>query len=60
MRRAGGTWAQIGVSQLATFIDTTPPLVAGQPETREYRCQGVVGNQRTGEVSATVSIVTVP
>jgi hypothetical protein len=60
MRRAGGGWVQIGISQTATFTDTTPPLVAGQPEQREYRVQGMLNNARTGGLSATVSAVTVP
>jgi hypothetical protein len=60
MRRSGGAWEQIGVSQTATFVDATPPLVAGQPEQREYRVQGMLANARTGRLSATVSAVTVP
>jgi hypothetical protein len=60
MKRAGGGWVQIGVSQTANFKDTTASLVAGQPEVREYRCQGMLNNARTGELSATVSVVTVP
>lgn len=60
MRRGGGAWVQIGVSQLATFVDTTAALVAGQPETREYRAQGMVANARTGDLSPTVSVVTTP
>ena len=60
MRRGGGGWVQIGVSQTATFVDATAPLVAGQPEVREYRAQGMVGNARVGNLSAVVSAVTVP
>ncbi len=60
MRRGGGDWVQIGVSQLATFVDSTPALVPGQPETREYRAQGMVANARTGDLSPTVSVVTTP
>lgn len=60
MRRGGGAWDQIGVSQRAVFIDTTPALVVGQPEVREYRAQGMLNNARTGDLSATVSAVTVP
>ena len=60
MRRGGGPFIQIGVSQTANFLDTTDPLVAGQPEQREYRVQGMVANQRVGTVSPTVSAVTVP
>lgn len=60
MRRGGGAWDQLGVSQRAVFTDTTPPLTPGQPEVREYRAQGMLDNARTGDLSATVSAVTVP
>ena len=56
----GGAWNQIGVSQTATFTDTTALLVAGQPEQRDYRVQGMLNNARAGGLSATVSAVTVP
>ncbi|MEX2244827.1 MAG: hypothetical protein WD716_13400 [Fimbriimonadaceae bacterium] len=60
MRRSGGDWTQIGVSQTATFTDTTAALSAGQPEQREYRAQGMVQNARVGDLSTVVSVVTVP
>ena len=60
LRQSGGAWVQIGVSQTEHFLDTTPPLVAGQPEKREYRVQGMVNNARTGDLSDIVSTVTVP
>jgi hypothetical protein len=60
MRRGGGDWVQIGISQTATFTDTTPPLVPGQPETREYRAQGMLNNARVGDLSAVQSVVTTP
>lgn len=60
MKRGGGAFTQVGVSQTAEFTDVTAPLVAGQPEQREYRCQGMLNNARTGDLSATVSAVTVP
>ncbi|MEX2244712.1 MAG: hypothetical protein WD716_12815 [Fimbriimonadaceae bacterium] len=59
-RRGGGAWEQIGVSQTAEFIDTRAPLVAGQPEQREYRVQGMLNNARTGDPSDIVSVVTTP
>src|SRR3989304_273384 len=49
-----GVGPRLGVSQTATFVDTTAPLVAGQPEVREYRAQGMIGNNRVGALSATV------
>jgi hypothetical protein len=60
MKRGNGDWVQIGVSMTATFIDSLPPLVAGQPEVREYRVQGMENNQRVGVVSPIVSVVTTP
>lgn len=59
-RRGGGGFEQIGISNQATFLDTAGPLVAGQPETREYRCQAYVDNQLTGPLSDIVLVVTVP
>lgn len=59
-KRGGGGWEQIGVSQTAEYIDARAPLVAGQPEQREYRCQGMQNNARVGATSAIVSAVTVP
>lgn len=60
MRRGGGAFSQIGVSLTATFVDETAPLAVGEPEVREYRVQGLEGNARVGEVSATVSVSTTP
>jgi hypothetical protein len=59
-RRGGGDWEQIGVSMTAEYIDARPPLVAGQPELREYRAQGMEQNARVGALSPVVSAVTVP
>lgn len=59
-RRGGGGWTQIGVSQTASFTDTSALLVAGQPEQRDYRVQGMLNDARVGGVSGTVSAVTVP
>ena len=59
-KRGAGSWKQMGISQTAELVDTTALLVAGQPEQRDYRVQGMLNNARTGGVSATVSTVTVP
>lgn len=59
-RRGGGGWEQIGVSMIAEYIDARLPLIAGQPEVREYRVQGMQSNARVGALSAVVSAVTVP
>ncbi|MEX2242251.1 MAG: hypothetical protein WD716_00230 [Fimbriimonadaceae bacterium] len=56
--RNGGDWEQIGFSSRAVFVDVRPPLVLGQPEQREYRAQGIVGNTRTGDLSDLASVVT--
>lgn len=60
MRRGGGSWAQIGVSQTASYLDTTDNATPETPEQREYRIQGIVGNQRVGPLSAVVPVVTLP
>ncbi len=59
-RRGGGAWEQIATLTTASTTDARPPIVAGQPEQREYRCQGFENNQRTGPISSVVSVVTVP
>jgi hypothetical protein len=59
-RRGGGEWEPIGVSQTAVYIDARAPLTAGQPELREYRCQGLQYNARVGAMSGVVSAVTIP
>jgi hypothetical protein len=59
-RRGGGVWEQIGVSQTDEYIDMRPPLVAGAPEVREYRVQGMVENARVGDNSEVRTVSTVP
>jgi len=59
-RRGGGVWEQIGIAQIAEFIDERPPLAEGQPEIREYRAQGMRRNRRVGDLSAGVEVVTAP
>lgn len=59
-RRGGGSWEPIGVSMMKTFVDSRPPLVAGQPEVREYRAQGMQRNNRVGALSMVVNAVTIP
>ncbi len=55
-----GAWTQIGISMTAEYIDARPPLVAGAPEVREYRVQGMDNNARVGATSAVAKAVTVP
>ena len=56
----GGAWEQIGVSMVDEFIDTRAPLVAGAPEVREYRVQGMENNARVGPNSEVSTVSTVP
>lgn len=42
------------------YMDTSEPLVAGQPETRTYRLRLYDGDAETGDYSDEVSVVTVP
>lgn len=60
MQRGGGAWTEILRVGTAKFTDTTPPQVAGQPEQRNYRAQGVVADVRTGDLSDVASVVTEP
>jgi hypothetical protein len=61
MRRDGGAFSQIGSTISATFVDETEPLVAGAPEVREYRLQGIdSGNNRVGDLSEITRISTAP
>jgi hypothetical protein len=60
MQRGGGAWTELQRVGTATFTDTTAPLTPGQPEQRNYRVQGVVGNDRTGDLSEVSSVVTSP
>lgn len=59
-RRGGGSWEQIGVSMLDEFVDTRAPLTAGQPETREFRVQGMENNARVGGYSEVATVSTIP
>lgn len=59
-RRGGGAFEQIGISNQELFTDSRPPLVAGQPETREYQAQAYQNNQYVGPSSPIVAVVTLP
>ena len=43
-----------------TWIDTRPPLVAGQPEVRRYRIRYLEGDDPVGLYSSVVSVTTIP
>ena len=59
-RVAGGAWEQIAFLTDVNYVDARAPLVAGQPEVREYRVQGYEDNARQGALSPVVQVVTVP
>jgi hypothetical protein len=59
-RRGGGPWEQIAVALTSPYVDARAPLAAGQPETREYRVQGMEHNERVGPLSQTATVVTTP
>lgn len=61
MKRHSEPWTQIGVSIGTTFVDTIEPTTPDGCEMREYRVQGMDSqNNRIGDVSSTVSTVTMP
>ena len=52
------TWKLIaGKRSKFPFDDTSPPAVPGQPEEREYRAVGVLGDDEIGEPSDIVSAI---
>jgi len=59
-RYVGEPWVEIGVCETAEFLDGRAPLVAGQPEVREFRAQGRQNNVRVGPISMIVTTVTIP
>jgi hypothetical protein len=60
MQRGGGAWTELQRVGTANYTDTTAALVPGQPEQRNYRVQGVVGNDRVGDLSDVSTVVTAP
>ncbi len=60
-QRAGETtWTMLGTDTSSPYLDSRPPLVAGQPEVRRYRLRYVVNDVPVGNYSAVASITTVP
>jgi len=59
-QRGGGAWEQLAIVDVATYVDQSPPLVAGQPEERSYRVQGYANAAPEGAYSDTVTVVTIP
>jgi len=56
----GGAWTFLGIAQTAEYLDARAPVVAGQPELREYRAQGMTDNNRVGDNSAVAGVWTLP
>ena len=58
MKRGTAAWAFLDRSVSSKYIDMTPPLVAGQPEERQYRARFMNGNVQVGQWSDEVVEVT--
>lgn len=59
-RGAGDLFEPIGDSSQSEFFDERPNLVAGQPETRQYKLIFLENNKPVGEFSAIETVVTKP
>lgn len=53
-------WSVLGTYIRSPFVDTRAPLIAGQPEVRNYRMVYVVGNDQTGDASDVLVVTTMP
>lgn len=54
------SFASLGMSPGSPILDTRPPLVAGQPEARQYRLLCVKKNRANGDFFDIFSVVTQP
>ncbi|MGI8924355.1 MAG: hypothetical protein ACR2HJ_10020 [Fimbriimonadales bacterium] len=60
-QRGGETgWTVLGNDAFAPYIDTRPPLVAGQSEVRKYRARYLDGDTPIGDWSDIVQVSTTP
>ncbi len=60
-QRAGETvWTLLGTDTSSPYLDSRPPLVAGQPEVRRYRLRFLLNDIPTGSYSAVASVTTMP
>lgn len=59
-RRGPGGWELLAVCLKRKFTDTRPPLVAGQPEVRDYRCRFREGDETQELYSDVVRVTTKP
>lgn len=55
-RRGGGDWELITVDTSNPYVDGRAPLVAGQPEVREYRARYKDGDEPVGDWSDVISV----
>ena len=59
-RRGGGAWALLAIDLASPYLDARPLLVAGQPETREYRLQYFEADAPVGDFTAIASVSVAP
>lgn len=59
-RGAETVMTDLGVKLGSSFIDTRPPLVAGQPEVRSYQLQFIEDDEPVGQLSDTMAVSTMP
>ncbi len=53
-------WTFLDRDMVSPFVDTRPPLVAGQPEIRRYRLFYLKGDERVGDPSDVLVVTTIP
>lgn len=56
----GGAWVVLGNDRFSPYLDTRPPLVAGQAEVREYQARPLDGDDPSGDWSNIAQVSTVP
>lgn len=59
-RAAETVWTVLGTDTSSPYLDSRPPLVAGQPEVRRYRVRYVVNDVPIGNYSTVTSVTTAP
>ncbi len=59
-RGANGAWEFLGIDTDSPYLDEREPLVAGQPEVREYRMRFWDGGSENGEWTDVASVIVGP
>ena len=59
-RGAETTFTFLDRDMKSPYVDTRPPLVAGTPETRQYRVWYLMDDNKVGDPSAILSVSTIP